>query len=656
MTMLDRMRRHKGWLKWSLALVILTFAFFFVPNNGVTTAGVSPDQVLADVEGEPITVGQFQRRYSAQMQAYRQAYGSQISEQMLRQLGIDQQILQSLVDEEAVAVEARRQNLRVSDVEVRQRILSLPAFMENGAFIGEARYRQLLSSQPVPLSTREFEDQLRSAILQEKLRTSVTGWMSVPDSEVAAEYKRRNEKVKLELVTLTADGFRNQVAVTAPEIQARFDANKETYRIGEKRKVRYALVEVDKVRERVEVPPADLQAFYEQNKAQYTTEGRVRASHILLKTEGKDEAAVRARADELLKQARGGADFAALAKANSEDEGSAVNGGDLNYFGRGQMVPEFETAAFALKTGDISDVVKTPFGFHIIKAVDSQPETTRSLAEVTPEIVDQLKWQKAQQQAEQDAKAMETSIKTAADLDRVAKERGLTVVESPMFLRDEPIGDLGASPDLASRAFSMKDGEVTPALRVTRGWVFATPAGKQDSYLPPLSEVVERVREDAIRDKAAELMKTRAAAIANDLKAATDFTAAAKRAGFEAKPTELLARGAALPDIGVNPEVEAAAFALPVGGVTAPITTPNGMVIARVAERADVTDAQVAEGSDALRAELLNQQRDRFFSAYMAKAKTALKIAIRQDLLAQVMGPMPAQPAFPAPAEVPGAQ
>jgi peptidyl-prolyl cis-trans isomerase D len=656
MTMLDRMRRHKGWLKWSLALVILTFAFFFVPNNGVTTAGVSPDQVLADVEGEPITVGQFQRRYSAQMQAYRQAYGSQISEQMLRQLGIDQQILQSLVDEEAVAVEARRQNLRVSDVEVRQRILSLPAFMENGAFIGEARYRQLLSSQPVPLSTREFEDQLRSAILQEKLRTSVTGWMSVPDSEVAAEYKRRNEKVKLELVTLTADGFRNQVAVTAPEIQARFDANKETYRIGEKRKVRYALVEVDKVRERVEVPPADLQAFYEQNKAQYTTEGRVRASHILLKTEGKDEAAVRARADELLKQARGGADFAALAKANSEDEGSAVNGGDLNYFGRGQMVPEFETAAFALKTGDISDVVKTPFGFHIIKAVDSQPETTRSLAEVTPEIVDQLKWQKAQQQAEQDAKAMETSIKTAADLDRVAKERGLTVVESPMFLRDEPIGDLGASPDLASRAFSMKDGEVTPALRVTRGWVFATPAGKQDSYLPPLSEVVERVREDAIRDKAAELMKTRAAAIANDLKAATDFTAAAKRAGFEAKPTELLARGAALPDIGVNPEVEAAAFALPVGGVTAPITTPNGMVIARVAERADVTDAQVAEGSDALRAELLNQQRDRFFSAYMAKAKTALKIAIRQDLLAQVMGPMPAQPAFPAPAAVPGAQ
>ena len=125
MTMLDRMRRHKTWLKWSLVPLILAFGLFFVPTNNTATAILAGEQVLADVEGETVTVAQFQRRYSAQMQQYRNAYGGQISEPMLRQLGIDQQILQALVDEQAMVADARRQNLTVSDVEVRQRILSL---------------------------------------------------------------------------------------------------------------------------------------------------------------------------------------------------------------------------------------------------------------------------------------------------------------------------------------------------------------------------------------------------------------------------------------------------------------------------------------------------------------------------------------------------
>ncbi len=657
MTMLDRMRRHQTWLKWSLAPLILAFGLFFVPRNNTATATVGGEQVLADVQGETVTVAQFQRRYGQQMQQYRSAYGGQISEQMLRQLGIDQQILQSLVDEQAMVAEARRQNFAVSDVEVRQRILSLPAFLENGTFIGETRYRQLLSNQNPPLSTREFEDQLRRAILAEKLRTSLTGWMSVPDADVAAEYRKRNEKVKLELVSLTAEAFTNKVTVNPDDLMRRFEGNKESYRIGEKRKAKYALLEVDKVRETVVIPDPDVEAFYTQNKAQYTTEGRVRASHILLKTEGKDEATVRAAATALLAQAKApGADFAALAKANSEDEGSAVNGGDLNFFGRGQMVPEFEQAAFAMKAGDISDLVKTTFGFHIIKVVESQPESSRPLAEVKAELVDQLKWQKAQQAAEQQAKAMEASIKTAAQLDTVAKERGLTVVESPFFLRDQPIGELGAAPEIAARIFTMKDGEVTAAMRVSRGWVFATPAGKQDSYVPQMAEVVDRVREDAGRDKATQMLKARAGEIAAELLKAPDFTAAAKKAGFEVKPTELVSRGAALPDIGANAEVDAAVFALPVGGVTGAITTANGSVIARVAERADVTDAQIEGGRDVLREELVTQRRNQFFSAYMAKAKTSLKIDVKQDVLTQLMGPMPAAPTapgFPAPASAP---
>ena len=650
MTMLDRMRRHKGWLKWSLALVVLTFVVFYIPDFFTASTGAAPSEVLAEVEGHDITVREFQRRYRAQLQAYRNAYGAQMNEQLLRQLGIEQQILQTLVDEEAMVAEARRQGISVSDVEVRQRILTLPAFQENGQFIGEARYRQLLQLNNPPLTTTEFEDSLRRAVLLEKLRNVVTAWMSVSDPDVVNEYRRRNEKIKLDVVPLTPDAFRTQVSVTDADVAAHFEKNKESYRIGEKRKVRYALVDVDQVRQQVTIPEADIEAFYKQNQTQYSTPEQIRASHILLKTEGKDEAAVRKQAEDLLQRVKAGADFAALAKQYSEDEVSSTKGGDLDYFGRGAMVPEFEASAFAMKTGDVSDLVKTSFGFHIIKVVDRREAATRALADVRAEIEDQLKWQKAQQQAEQTAKTVETQLKNAADLDRIAKERGFHVQDTGLLLRDDPIDGLGPAPEVAGQAFQLAEGAVSPALRVSRGWVFVTVTQKQDPYVPQLTEVSARVRDDLIRQRATELAKTKAAEIAAMLKGARDFGAAAKKAGLEVKPTELIARGAPIPDIGVSPEIDKVVFPLPVGSVSDPISTPQGTAIVRVAEKEAVTDAQIATGMDQTREELVNQRRDRFFGGYMAKAKETLKISINQETLARAIGAPPAggSPVLPA--------
>lgn len=646
MTMLDRMRRHKGWLKWSLALVVLTFVVFYIPDF-LTTTGAAPSEVLAEVEGEEITVREFQRRYSAQLQAYRNAYGGQMNEQLLRQLGIEQQILQQLVDEEAMVAEGRRQGISVSDVEIRERILSMPTFQENGRFIGEARYRQILQFNNPPLTTTEFEENLRRALLLEKLRNAVTGWMSIGDSDVADEFRRRNEKIKLDVVPLSPDAFRNQVTVGDSEIAAYFDKRKETYRVGEKRKVRYALVDVDQVRRQITVPEAEIEAFYKQNQSQYSSPEQVRASHILLKTEGKDEAAVRTQAEEVLKQVKAGGEFAALAKQYSEDDSNKDKGGDLDYFGRGAMVPEFEQAAFAMKAGEVSDLVKTSFGFHIIKVVERRDATTRPLSEVRTEIEDQLKWQKAQQQAEQTAKAAEAQIKTTADLDRVAKERGFHVQDTGLFLRDEPIDGLGPAPEVSAQAFQLADGAVSPVLRVSRGWVFVTVTQKQDPYIPQVTEVRDRVRDDLIRERAAEIAKTKAAEIAATLKGASDFAGAAKKAGLEVKPTELIARGAPLPDIGISPEIDKVVFTLPVGAVSDPISTPQGTAIVRVVQKEPVTDAQVATGMDAMREELVNQRRDRFFSGYMVKAKEKLSITINQETLARVVGPAPARAGSP---------
>ena len=329
MTMLDRMRRHKGWLKWSLALVVVAFILLYIPSfMRDPAAGAGAHDVVASVEGQDITVQRFRRVYQQQMQAYRNAYGGQMDEKLLKQLGIDQRIVQQMIEEEAAVAEAKRLGITASDQEVRARILAIPAFQENGQFIGDQRYLQMLQMQNPPMRPDEFEDQVRRSVVMEKLQAALTDWLTVSDAEVAAEFTRRNEKVKLAVVTFPADRFREGVDATDAEMAAYFNEHKAEYRIPEKRKIRYALVDLQAIRERTQVTPEDVRRYYEDNEQQYTTPEQVRASHILLKTEGKDDAAVKKQAEDLLAKIKAGADFAQLATKFSEDEASAmiVNG------------------------------------------------------------------------------------------------------------------------------------------------------------------------------------------------------------------------------------------------------------------------------------------------------------------------------------------
>src|SRR3954462_12394746 len=185
MTMLDRMRRHKAWLQWSLVLVVLAFIIFYIPDFlRDSGANASAGETIAKVDGRAISSGEFRRTYQAQLQAYRSAYGGQMSEQLLKQLGIEQQILQQMVDEQASVAEADRLGIKVSDEEVRQRIFAVPAFQENGHFIGDARYQQLLRAQRPPLVPSDFEDGIRKTLVIEKLRATLTSWLSIPENEL----------------------------------------------------------------------------------------------------------------------------------------------------------------------------------------------------------------------------------------------------------------------------------------------------------------------------------------------------------------------------------------------------------------------------------------------------------------------------------------
>jgi peptidyl-prolyl cis-trans isomerase D len=639
--MLDRMRRHKGWLKWSLALVVLAFIVFYIPSflNDPTAvgAGAAPTEVIAEVEGRSVTAGQFQQRYNSQIQAYRSAYGAGLSDQLLRQLGIEQQILQQMVDEQAALVEAERHGIRVSDEELAQQIFAIPGLQENGRFVGEQRYEQILRSQIPPMTKATFEETLRRSLMIDKLRAALTDWMTVSNADVEREFRQRNEKAKLQVVALTADAFRSQVNVSDADVSSYFDAHKAEYRVGEQRKVRMLLLDRDQAFARTGMTPTEVQSYYNGNITQYQTPEQVRASHILLNTAGKDEAAVRKQAEDILQQVKAGADFAELAKKYSEDEGSKPNGGDLDYFSRGRMVPEFEAAAFALEVGQVSDIVKSQFGFHIIKVVDKKPAVTRSLDEVRPQIEEQLKRQRADQQIATRATELAAGISNTADLDRVARENGLMVTESEFFGRDDPVPGLGPAPQVAAAAFMLTGDAVNGPITTPRGPVFIALAGTRDPYVPTLDQVKDRVREDVIRTRATELSRQRASQIAVALRNASNFAAAAKAQGFEAKDTELIARGAPLPDVGVSAAVDKVAFSLPVGGVSEPITTNDATVIVRVAERDEVTPDELQNGRETFRDELLSERRGRFFSSYMAKAKERMRIEIRDDVVRRML-------------------
>ena len=635
--MLDRMRRHRGWLKWSLGIVVVTFVALYIPSCFLSDMGVSgaPAGSIATVNGRKIQTATFQRAYSQQANQLRSAYGDQFNDSMLQQLGIGPRVLDQLINDEAILVEANRLGIRVSDEELRDRILTIPAFQQNGQFIGWQQYSVFLQRQRPPMRPDEFEAEVRKQLIGEKLQALVTGWVHVPDAEIQKEFIKRNEKVKLELAVFTANQFKSSIQPTDAEIQARFESNKEEYRLPEKRRVRYLALDAAAFKGRMTAAMPEIEALYKRNEATYSTPEQIKASHILFKTEGKDEATVKKLAESVLAKVKAGGDFAALAKQYSDDS-SKDNGGDLDYFGHGTMVKEFDDAAWKLEVGKTTDLVKTEFGFHIIKLTDKKAANKRTLTDVRAQLEDQIKTEKAQAEATKKADEIAASIKTPADLDRVAREQNLAVGDSGLFSREEPMAGLGFAPAVSAKAFELEQGKVSDKLQTGQGFAWITLVEIKPSALPTLEEVKTKVKDDVIRVKAVEVARVRAETMARA--AASNFAGAAKAAGVEVKTTELITRGSPLPEVGVNQAVEDVVFKLKAGEATGAIATDNAVVVARVKERQDAKPGEFETAKISLAGELRQQRQNQFFAAYMAKAREKMKITYSDDAFKRVMG------------------
>jgi peptidyl-prolyl cis-trans isomerase D len=553
---------------------------------------------------------------------------------------VPQQVLQQMIEENAEITEAEKMGIMVTDDEVKAQIVAIPGLQENGHFIGEERYRALLRAQDPPMTPADFEQNMRQGLMLEKFRAGLTEWMSVSDAELEHEYKLKNEKATLEVVAILADNFKNQVSPAEAEIAAHFDANKEKYRIPEQRKIKFVRISTADVAAKIKVPRAEVERFYNAHLGTYTTPEQVRASHILLKTDGKNDADVKAKAESVLKEVKAGGDFAALAKKYSEDDSNAQQGGDLDYFSRGRMVPEFDAAAFNLKSGEVSGLVKTQFGYHIIKVTDRKPAIVRDLTDASlySEIETQVLHDLADAQVNEQADALAREATAPALLDKAAAARGLKVEESKPFSRGGMVAELGPQSPVSMLAFEQAENAVSDPVTVPTGRVIFYVSGKQGSYVPKLDEVRAKVRDDVVQARAVDLAKKKAETVAAQLKSAPDFAKAAKAAGLEAVTSQPLARESVIPNIGKSPEVDAVAFALPVGGVSGAIVTPQGAAIIKVDAKQEVSAADFGAAKEKFRADALNTRRHRFYQSYMEKARAKMKIDVDNEALKRAIG------------------
>jgi peptidyl-prolyl cis-trans isomerase D len=461
----------------------------------------------------------------------------------------------------------------------------------------------------------------------------VTDGVGVGPAEAEQEYRRRNEQVRVEYVLVDAARFRADASVSPEEAKARFEANREAYRVPEKRVVDYLLLDAAALEARASVADRDLDTYYQDHRDEFREEEQACASHLLVKvrqadggSEGHTDGEARVIAQRLLDQLKGGADLAALAKKSSEDKGSAASGGELGCFPRGRMVSEFDNAVFSMAKGDTSELVKSSFGYHIIRLTDRREESVRPLSQVKDGIRRTLTAERAQAQMEEKVQAISASLKRGRALDQVGREQGLPAQKSAPFARGETTDPL-RSPELATRAFELKPGETDrEGFALPRGYAFIALAEVKPAHVPELKEVEQKVKADLLEQQAL----AKAAALAADVRARAEkagpdnggIEKAAGALGLVRKETPaLVGRGQPMGDLGSGVALEDAAFALPERTLSEPVRVPAGWAVLRVLEKKSFDAVAFEKERATLSSTLREERRRQLFQAFMTQSR-----------------------------------
>ncbi len=636
--MLDVMRRRKGYVRVILSVVVVSVAASFAFTiygiwGGALTSSVQGQPAwIASVDGKRIPTRVFQRQRATVENDLRERFGAEAFDAERMGAFIDQQALGSILGQHLAQREAERSGLKVTAAEIRDSIINSPSFQREGRFVGVDLYRRILAANR--LEVTEFEREHGEGLAADKLRMVLFSLARVDDADLEKRFRDEVERVDVDYVLLADAAYAGNKAPTAAEVQAYFNAHASSYMTPEARRAAYVLFDREAKAATIDVPEADVRASYDRDKGtRYSHPEQRRASHILFRSQPGDapekETELRTRAGEVLARIRSGDDFAALARQHSEDPGSATNGGDLGFFGRGAMVKEFEDAAFSLSVGSVSDVVKSPFGFHILKVTESRPAGVQPFEEVQGDIRRSLAVQRAQEAIRKAADAFSTAIGSQeSSFDKSAAASGYAVSDTGFFAKGEPAGTLGRLPQVDEAILSLKPGGVTPPVAVPQGLAVFSLAEVREPRPAPFESVKGGVETDLKRSRARDKARAVAAEI---LAGSGSLQARCEKRKLEVKSYPKVSRIQPLPPL--TDASKAAAFAASTGAVLGPHDSEDGLVVIEVKGHSPATPAEEASEREALRRRLLDDERSALFQAMIARLQKASRIEVNEPLL-----------------------
>jgi len=629
---LDRNRWIKITMTVILVVICLSMVITLIPGLYSGSAGANNADTVASVAGQDITVTDVQRELN-------QATKGQNIPPMLKGL-YAKQMLDQMVFQRALALEAQRLGIRVTPEDETERIKQIiPTAFAGGAW-DKDRYTQEVQ-QRAGMSVEEFESYLLNQMLYEKFRALVSDGIDVSPAEIDREYRRRNEKVQIEYALVKPTELAMTIHPTEAQLNAFYTKNMSRYQVPEKRSARYALLDISKLRARTQVPDGALRAYYNAHIEEYKVQNRVHVEHILFKTIGKTDAEVaeiRAKAQDVLNKAKKGANFEDLAKKNSEDDATKPKGGDLGWIVEGQTVPEFQQAAFNLPKGSISDLVKTQYGFHIIKVLDRETAHTKTFEEVRDSILPILLDEKVRRDADDISNQMAAAVRQSnrQSLDDLAKKFNLELGEVPPIASTDPLIPLGSSPELHQALSQLRPGELSLPLQVPQGFAILTVKEIQPSHQGTLAEVRDRVLADYQQEESLTLARKKAEDLAKRAQGGEAFDKAAKDLGLDAKTADPIARSGSIPDVGSAKQIEAA-FGMPVGQVSQAAQIGGNWLVYRIVGHVAPNMADLPPQTAQIKSQLLQAKQSAAFEAFRValedRLKSEGKLVINADAL-----------------------